>query len=38
VNWSADPVELVPPAVVTVMFTVPAEPAGETAVREVELL
>ena len=32
VNWSAGEVALVPPGVVTVTSTVPAVPAGETAV------
>jgi len=38
VNWSALLVALVPPDDVTVMSTVPREPAGEMAVIEVELL
>ena len=37
-NWSAPLVALVPPDVVTVMSTVPREPAGEMAVIVVELL
>ena len=36
--WSGAPVALVPPAVVTVMSTVPALPAGEVAVICVALL
>jgi hypothetical protein len=32
VNWSAELVALVPPGVVTVTSTAPAEPAGEVAV------
>ena len=36
--WSLAPVALVPPGVVTVMSTVPAEPAGAVAVIEVALL
>ena len=35
VNWSAATMVEVPPMVVTVMSTVPAEPAGATAVMEV---
>ena len=38
VNWSAAPVALVPPGVVTVMSTVPALWAGEVAVIDVALL
>ena len=38
VNWSAAPVALVPPGVVTVMSTVPALSAGEVAVIDVALL
>ena len=38
VNWLAAPVALVPPAVVTVTFTVPALPAGAVAVICVALL
>ena len=34
-NWSAELVALVPPAVVTVTFTVPADSAGDVAVIEV---
>jgi uncharacterized membrane protein YfcA len=34
VNWSFVPVALVPPAVVTVTSTVPAEPPGEVAVMD----
>jgi hypothetical protein len=37
VNWSALEVALVPPGVVTVTWTVPAMPAGETAEIDVEL-
>jgi hypothetical protein len=37
VNWSAEPVALVPPAVVTVTSTVPV-PAGDVAVIELALL
>ncbi|NKA04876.1 hypothetical protein GO307_03150 [Ralstonia solanacearum] len=37
-NWSAALVALVPPEVVTVRSTVPAEPAGEVAVIDVALL
>jgi hypothetical protein len=33
VNWSAELVAVVPTAVFTVMSTVPAEPAGATAIR-----
>ena len=36
--WSLALVALVPPVVVTVMSTVPAEPAGAVAVIEVALL
>jgi hypothetical protein len=36
VNWSAELVALVPPAVVTVTLTVPDCSAGETAVIEVD--
>jgi len=32
VNWSAEDVALVPPTVVTVTWTVPADPAGEVTV------
>ena len=32
-NWSAELVAVVPTAVFTVMSTVPAEPAGATAIR-----
>ena len=35
-NWSAELVALVPLVVVTVTFTVPGCPAGETAVIEVD--
>ena len=35
-NRSADEVALVPPGVVTVIFTVPADPAGEMAWISVE--
>jgi hypothetical protein len=35
VNWSADEVAEVPPAVVTVTLTVPADSAGEVVVMEV---
>jgi hypothetical protein len=35
VNWSADEVAEVPPAVVTVTLTVPADSAGDVAVMEV---
>jgi hypothetical protein len=38
VNWSAEPVALVPPGVVTVMSTVPADSAGAVAVILLELL
>ena len=38
VNWSPAPVALVPPAVVTVMSTVPAAWAGVVAVMDVALL
>jgi hypothetical protein len=38
VNWSADEVAEVPPAVVTVISTVPADSAGEVAVKEVDEL
>ena len=34
-NWSAEPVALAPPAVVTVTSTVPADSAGDVAVIEV---
>jgi hypothetical protein len=37
VNWSPDEVADVPPGVVTVISTVPAEPAGLVAVIEVGL-
>ena len=37
VKWSAELVELVPPGVVTVTSTVPAAPAGDTAVSDVLL-
>ena len=37
-NWSADEVAEVPPAVVTVISTVPADSAGEVAVKEVDEL
>lgn len=37
-NWLAAPVALVPEGVVTVTFTVPAEPAGAVAVIDVALL
>ena len=37
-NWSAAPVALVPPGVVTVTSTAPALPAGDVAVIEVALL
>jgi len=37
VNWSAAPVALVPPGVVTVTSTTPAAPAGEIAVTDVLL-
>ena len=37
-NWFAAAVALVPPGVVTVMFTTPAAPAGAVAVIEVALL
>ena len=36
-NWSLAPVALVPPGVVTVMSTVPAEPAGAVAVKPGEV-
>jgi hypothetical protein len=35
VNWSAELVALVPPVVVTVTLTVPADSAGDVAVMEV---
>ena len=38
VNWSAEPMALVPLGVVTVTSTAPREPAGETAVIWVEEL
>ena len=38
VNWSAAPVALVPPGVVTVTSTVPADSAGAVAVILLELL
>ena len=38
VNWSADEVVEVPPGVVTVTSTVPADSAGEVAVKEVDEL
>ena len=34
-NWSAELVALVPLAVVTVTFTIPADPAGDVAVIDV---
>lgn len=37
-NWSQDTVADVPPVVTTVMSTVPADPAGETAVIELSEL
>ena len=37
-NWSAAPVALVPPGVVTVTSTAPPLPAGDVAVIEVALL